>query len=377
VRTLFCGFGRARPDDYQMRLIKAAIAESMEQGAVGLSTGLDYIAQCFAGTDELVEACSAMQPLDGLYVSHVRYKKGVLAGVQEALEIGRRAGVRVHISHLKGTTPEDVDAVLGWLDELDRQGADLSFDVYPYLPGSTMLNYLLPYEVWEDGPLAVLGKLGRRDVREKFARSLQFNSLEHAWFAWVAGKENARLQGTRVADYVAEQNRPAADVLCDLLIEERLAVLMVFRYPCDDTLVEPFLAHPRHMLGTDGIYHPEGVVHPRMYGSVGRFLGPLVREKRLVSLEDAVWKLSGFPAERFRLPRGKLAKGAVADVVVFDPATIAERATYADPHRETVGIEHVLVAGTPIIREGQVVEDLAPSLPGRLLPARTELRAMA
>jgi N-acyl-D-amino-acid deacylase len=263
-----------------------------------------------------------------------------------------------------------VEAVLGLLDRLDRDGVDLSFDVYPYLPGSTMLTYLLPYEVWEDGPLAVLSKLRRPEVREQFARSLRAASLEHAHFAWLASKENSRLQGMRVSDYVAEVGRPAAEVLADLLIEERLAVLMVFRHPSDDTLVEPFLAHPRHMLGTDGIYHPDGIVHPRMYGSGGRLLGSCVREKRLFSLEEAVYKLSGYAAERFRLPlRGRLERGWFADLVVFDANTLADRATYADPHREITGIEHVLVNGVPIIANGNLIDELPEPLPGRRLYA--------
>jgi N-acyl-D-amino-acid deacylase len=370
VRTLACGFGRERPDDYQMNTIKRAIEQGMEEGAVGLSTGLDYIVQFCSDTSEIAEAASAMAAANGLYVTHVRYKKGVLAGVQEAVEIGRRGGVRVHISHLKGTTPEDVDAVLGYLDQCDREGVDLSFDVYPYLPGSTMLSYMLPYEVWQDGPLGVLSKLKEPRIRELLAESLTVTAIEQAHIAWVGSKHNSRHQGKMVMDYIEEMGCSAADALADLLIEERLAVLLVYRYGLADEAIEPFLNHPRFMLGTDGIYHPDGCVHPRMYGSVGRVLGHWAREKKLFSLEDAIWKLAGFPAQRFSLrDRGVLRAGSFADIVVFDANTIIDRATYDDPHQTTVGVEHVIVNGTPILRDGQPLEALATPLPGRYLKA--------
>lgn len=371
VRSLACGFGRNPPDDYQINLIRGQVEQAMSEGAVGLSTGLDYIVQCFSSTDELVAATAATAPFDGLYVTHMRYKRGIVPGLREAVEIGRRAGVRVHISHLKGLTREDADAVLAYLDTAEARDVDLSFDVYPYLPGSTMLSYLLPYEAWEDGPLAVLGKLKDRRIRDLFARSLAAGPYEHAQIAWVAGKDNAVHQGKRVGDYVREMGRPPAEVLCDLLIEERLGVLFAMRLDeADPTLIEPFLAHPKFMLGSDGIYHPDGAVHPRVYGSATRLLGHYVRERKLFSLEDAIYKLSGYAAERFRLShRGVLKAGNFADVVVFDSARVADRATFDDPHQHSVGIDHVLVNGVAILRDGEPIANVPKPLPGRWLQA--------
>ena len=133
VRSLFCGFGRHRVDDFQMRSIRRVIREEMEQGAVGVSTGLDYLCQCFSTTDELVEAVSVLKETGGLYATHVRYKKGLYAGLEEAFEIGRRAEVPVHISHLKAPSPGEIDRVLEVIDAA-RKDVDLSFDVYPYQP---------------------------------------------------------------------------------------------------------------------------------------------------------------------------------------------------------------------------------------------------
>lgn len=371
VRVNACGWGRQPPDDYQMRDILAAIRQGMDEGAVGLSTGLDYIAQCFSSTDEIAEACTALVPHRGLYVTHMRYKKGILPALREAVEIGRRAGVAVHISHLKGHDANEAEEILGYIDKTARHEVDLSFDVYPYQPGSTMLNFLLPNEIWEGGPLAALPKLLDPVMRARFAAGLAAYDLEldKIHIAWTLSKENARHQGKLLSDYVAEMDLAPEDALCNLLIEERLAVLLVFNQG-DDRLVHPFLAHDLYLMGTDGIYFEEGIIHPRMYGSSTRLLGPCVRDWKLFSLEEAVYKLSGGPAARFGLTdRGTIRNGAFADLVVFDPQTVCDRATYANPHQHSVGIDHVISNGVPIVRNGAPVEKLDVPYPGRALRA--------
>ncbi|HTI51320.1 MAG TPA: D-aminoacylase [Planctomycetaceae bacterium] len=369
VRVNACGWGRAPADDFQRREIREAVREGLEAGAVGLSTGLDYISQCFAGTDELVAACEAMAESRGLYVTHMRYKMGLLPALREAIEIGKRAGVPVHISHLKAPDAREAEKVLQYIDREARHEVDLSFDVYPYQPGSTMLNFLLPYEVWEDGPLAALGKLTDPAIQERFAAGLDAYDLEldKIHIAWTHSKENARHQGKLLSDYVAESGVSAAQALCNLLIEERLAVLLVFNQG-DDSLVRPFLSHDLYLMGSDGIFFEEGVIHPRMYGSAPRLLGPCVRDWKLFSLEEAVHKLSGGPARRFGLKdRGEIRPGAWADLVVFDSETVADRATYDHPHQFAVGIQHVLVNGVPIVEGGQPRFNFDGPLPGRAL----------
>lgn len=368
LRSLACGFKRTFVDDFQMREIQRQIRIGMEAGAVGVSTGLDYIVQCFSTTDELVEALSVMAPYGGLYVPHMRYKRGLLPALHETVEIGRRAGVKVHISHLKAPDPQTAEQVFALLDEARRE-IDITFDVYPYQPGSTMLSYLLPYEVWEEGPLAALSKLNDPVIRTKFEEGLKAYVLpmDRLRFAWLAGSENRHLLGRTVAEFVEESGLSAADALCDLLIEERLAVLLVFDQG-DDRLVYPFLQHDLYMLGTDAIYAHGGHVHPRMNGSSGRILGPLVRDEKLFSLEAAVHRMTGKPAARFGLvDRGAIRAGSFADLVIFDPATITDQATYVDPHRPTRGIETVIVNGVPVVIDGRAVENDPP--PGRALRA--------
>lgn len=353
VRSLVCGFGRDRPDDLQRVQIQYEIRRAMEQGAVGLSSGLDYIVQCWADTDELIAACRAMAPFDGVYVTHMRYKLGLLEAIREAFQIAREAGVRLHISHLKtlaGLPHEQV------FELLDREGRDVDyrFDVYPYQPGSTMLNYLLPYEVWEQGPLAAAARLARPEMQSRLRRILESFRLplDRLRIAWAPGRDQP-LAGVTLGEYVGQSNAEPADAISRLLIEHRFAPLLVF-LEGDDRLIEPFLAHDKFMLGSDGIYFAEGCVHPRVYGSAPRLLGPMVRDRRLFSLEDALRKASSRSAEWFRLEdRGVLRIGAAADVLIFDPETIIDRATYDQPHQLPLGVEHVLVNGQPVVREGQ------------------------
>lgn len=368
VRVNACGWGRHRVDDFQMREIRRQIRIGMDEGAVGVSTGLDYISEFWATTDELVEACEAMADRRGLYVTHMRYKKGNLRGLREAVEIGKRAGVPVHISHLKGNTVEEGEAILEYIDTA-RHEVDLSFDVYPYQPGSTMLNFLLPNEVWEDGPLAVIPKLRDPAIRARFAAGLEAYKLDldALQIAWTHGKDNAKHQGRLLSDYVLEMGLPPAEALCNLLIEERLAVLLVF-IEGEDPLVRPFLQHDLFMLGSDGIYFDDGVIHPRVYGSAARLLGPCVRDWKLFSLEDAVYKLSTAASKRFGLTdRGEIRAGAFADLVLFDPQTVTDRATYQDPHQFPDGIPHVLVNGQFVVRDGQPIEARPGECPGRAL----------
>ncbi len=370
LRVLACGWGREPADDVQVNIMRRELARSMEDGAVGLSTGLDYISQCFATTEEIVRVCEAMAP-HGLYVTHVRYKLGLLPGVQEAVEIGRRAGVPVHISHLKGLSPRDTDQLLSYIDTVAVNEVDFTFDTYPYMAGSSMLAILLPYEVWEDGPSAACAKLRQPRVRHRVASLIDDHraGLENIRIAWVAAREQTDYQGLSLAELAEKSGKPVAEAVIDLLVENHLGVLAVFHLG-DDRQVDPFLTHPKAMVASDGVYFDEAHLHPRVYGTAPRTLGPLVRERQLFTLEEAVYKLSGFPAERFGLKdRGQLREGAAADLVVFDPTTITDRATYNEPNQLAKGVRYVFVGGKPIYESGRPVEASLREPPGRALKA--------
>lgn len=372
-RTLACGFAFKPPDDFQMRLIRNEIARGMEAGAVGLSTGLDYLAQCHSTTEELVNACTAIQPFDGLYVTHMRYKLGLLPAMREAVDICRRAGVRLHISHLKGGSEAEVQEVLNYIDREARHEVDLSFEVYPYQRGSTMLSFLLPYEVWADGPLGVLNKLSSAEIRSRFRAGLDAHGvpLDQITIAWTNARDNAELIGMSLPEFMQRRGKPIEEALIDLLIDSNLATLMVVGPFGYDQLVEPLIQHDLAILGSDGIYFPGGCVHPRVFGSAGRWIGPLVRDRKLFSLEEAIHKASGKAAERFCLPnRGALREGAAADIIVFDPETVADRATYADPQQQCEGLNWVIVNGQVVMNDGEPVSSKS-LLPGTFLKRAT------
>jgi len=364
VRTLAMDPGEQRPNDYQRVDLQNLVRQGMAEGACGLSTGLDYVEQCFASTDELVAACQGMRTAQGIYVTHVRYALGTLEGVKEAVEIGRRAGVPVHISHLKGRNEEEVEALIDYIDLVAVNEVDFTFDCYPYLSSSTMLQYLLPQEIWRDGVFGAFARLTDPTLRDRFQRRLDTLDLSSITFAWMPGRQNRQLAGMTLEQYARRTKRRPADALCDLLIEESMAVLLVFHSE-ERGLEAEFLAHPCSMVGSDGIFFAEGKIHPRQYGSAARVLGHYVRRKRLFSLEEAVYKLSGFAAARFKLKnRGVIRRGAYADLVVFDPETIADNATFDDPHQPATGVEHVIVNGAPIVMHGKPVSS---ALPGRYL----------
>ena len=366
MRVLAAGWRRGPLDDSQMNIVRQEIAAAMEAGAAGLSTGLDYVAECFATTDELVEACRAIAPARGLYVTHVRYKKGTLAGVQEAVEIGKRAGVRCtfRISRLlRPLKPRPSCRTSTASRSTKSTSRSTSIRISAARRCSTTCCRTRSGKTarWR------FARLREPEVRQRLAALLACFPLppEKIILAWTATKAGAARQGSSLARIAEQTGRSAADVVCDLLIAENLAALSILSAE-EDQLIEPFLQHPKFMLGSDGIWFPDAHVHPRVYGSVPRMLGPLVRDKKLFSLEAAVHKMTGVPAERFGLAdRGTIEEGAAADLMLFNPATIADRATYADPHQVSLGIEHVIVNGVQIVAGGQPVENLDPELPGR------------
>lgn len=364
VRSVVCGFGPQPVDDYQMQRIQREIRLGMQAGAVGLSTGLDYIVQCHSSTDELVRACQALTEFQGLYVTHMRYKLGLLPAIREAAEICQRAQIPLHISHLKRVPPYTDDEIFSCLDTVQKT-VDLSFDVYPYQASSTMLSFLLPYEVWKDGPLAALGNLSKPETRRRCAEGAAANQMrfDQIHVAWVLSRDNEHLIGLSLEQIASQRGVAPHEVMFDLLLEENMAVLCVI-HGQDDHATLPFIQHECAVIGTDGIYFPDGQVHPRMYGTTGRILGQFVREGHF-PLEDAIYKLTGFPAQRFGLAnRGEVREQAFADLVVFDPDQMHDEATLRQPHQPCVGVKHVLVNGHTIVTDGSPIQNF-DTLPGR------------
>ncbi len=375
LRIAAVGWDDAEPTPAQMADQRALLREGMEDGAFGLSTGLDYPPGAYASTDELAELLAEAARLGGFYHTHVRYPlgDGFLDPFREAIEIGRRSGGGpVHITHFyhRATFPGSAEDMLRLVDDARTEGLDVSFDLYPSEWASTRLLILLPTWIQAGGVTRLKERLADRATRAKIRAEL---TARGRLFAGVAPWQDLRLghfrrpehhqwEGRTLADYLADTGADPVDGICDLLLGEDLGVNHVSPGP-HRAGIPPFLVHERSMIGTDGVMIGAKPA-PRTYGSFPRVLGEFVREDRLLSLEAAVHKMTGAPAARLGLTdRGRLADGYKADIVVFDPATVRSLATYDDPRRFPAGIPHVIVNGQPVIDGGEHTG----ALPGRAL----------
>src|SRR5581483_6408489 len=345
--------------------MRAATASALDDGALGLSSGLVYAPGVFADGVELVELARAAADRGRPYVSHIRNEADdVEAAIDEALWIGRESGAAVQISHHKtagrrnwGRTTETLER----LAEARRAGIDVTVDVYPYTAGSTILASLLPPWANAGGMDELLERLGSADARDRIRRDLA-RGLER-WQRLVEGDDgwqNVRIasaprhpqyEGRTIAALAQSEAVDAVDLVADLLRAEKGQTTVVVSLMAEED-VERVIASPLAMLGSDGIPLP-GKPHPRWAGSFVRVLGHYVRERGLMTLEHAVHKMTGLPGERFGLARrGRIAAGMAADVVVFAAAAVGDAATYDEPLLPPRGVHHVLVNGRFAVRDG-------------------------
>jgi N-acyl-D-amino-acid deacylase len=362
-----------RPDELQR--MRGLVRRAMEEGAVGLSSGLDYIPSRYATTEELTGLCRELAPFGGVYVTHMRgyAPDTVLAAMDEVFRIAREAGVPALISHFNSRA----DLVLPHLDAARAAGLDVTFDLYGYLAGSTILGMIaLPPWVQEGGAEATLARLADPAVRarltgEGFAGPR--GPLDQVRLSYVEAPAYRACEGLTLAEAAARtagHPGPAAliDFVCDVLIASSLAVGCVVPHrQRTEADVQALMRHPAMMGGSDGIF-AGGRPHPRGWGCFARYLGHYVREARAWTLEEAVQHLAAHPARRLGLvDRGLIRPGMAADLVVLDPDRIADRATYAEGRQPAEGVEHVLVNGEPVLVDGERTR----ALPGRALrPAR-------
>lgn len=360
-----------RPTDAELAHMQRLIAGSIEQGAFGMSTGLTLPPSSYGQTDELVALASAMTPYPGaFYASHARVWGGNHVGaVEEAAEIGRRAGVPVEYSHIAIIDTRAHGHPEQLTDVIDRAlagGLDLTADVYPYTAAGTGLNQFLPEWAQEGGPEAMLARLRdpatrariRADSAKGWFRGLpwDFDSLV---LSDLFTDRNRHLLGLSLAAAARDRGEDPLDTFLNLIDEEDNGAGIVAHNRTDPDM-RAFLAHPAIMVGSDGnAISPDGPhglplrPHPRFYGTYPRILGRYVRDLPTVTLEQAVHKMSGMPAARMGMTeRGVVAEGLIADLVVFDPATVADQATFTEPHQLPVGIGDVFVNGVAVVANG-------------------------
>jgi N-acyl-D-amino-acid deacylase len=373
VRMEAMGLETRAPTAEELRRMGRLVREAMEQGAVGLSSGLDYIPSRYASTEELIALCREMAPHGGVYVTHMRRydPEGVIESMDEVFRIGREGGVPVHISHFNSRA----DLALPKVDAGRASGLDVTYDLYGYLAGSSILGMVaLPPDVQEGGVNATVARLRDPEMRSRLRAwfSAPRVPLDSIRLSFLNNPAHRHYEGMTLAAAFehamteGEGKKPAAmgDFICDLLVASDMAVGCVVPHSnrtTDD--VRQLIRHPAMMAGSDGIF-TGSCPHPRGCGCFARYLGHHVRGDHTWTLEQAIHHLAACGAQRFGLrDRGLLRPNMAADVVVFDPETIADQSTYDEGRRLAVGVDHVIVNGELVLKDGK----RTGTLPGRAL----------
>ena len=350
--------------------MEALVERAMKEGAVGLSTGLIYTPGTYARTPEVVNLAKVASRYGGVYASHIRNEgQNVKQAIQEAIQISREARIPVEISHFKvaskplwGKSTETVELV----EAARREGLDVTVDQYPYTASSTSLESIVPSWALADGDSAVLIRFRdpatRTKIRTEMLEALKKNLRKNYEYAVVASyRPDTTFNGLSISQInqkLGRKNTPQteAELVMDLMERANLKRIQMVYHTMSETDVETILRYPNTMIASDaGVARlGSGMPHPRAYGTNARVLGRYVRERHIIPLEEAIRRMTSLPAQRFRLTdRGLLRPGYAADIVLFDEKTIADRATYEQPHAYATGISWVLVNGTPVVEHGK------------------------
>jgi N-acyl-D-amino-acid deacylase len=369
VRAYAKGAEAGAPSPAELDSMRKVVRWAMEGGAFGLATALIYPPATFAGTDELVEAARAMAPFGGIYITHMRSEGDrILQAMDEAIRVGREGGVPVEIYHLKPAGVRNWEKSAEMIEQIERArraGIDVQANMYPYTAGGTGLTACFPPWASEGNRLfeRLADSLERRRMRAEMERAdVEWENLcelatpENVTIQGLIRPENQRYRGMRLSQIAADRGTDWIETAFDLVLSERQRVGTLYELMSEENLRQN-LRQPWIKFGTDaGGVDPDsarGLVHPRSYGTFTRILGRYVRDEQVLRLEDAVRKMTSAVTTRLSIrDRGLIAPGMFADIVVFDPATIIDRATFGDPHQLSVGVRDVLVNGVFVVRSG-------------------------
>jgi N-acyl-D-amino-acid deacylase len=385
VREYVIGLEDRKPTPAQLDAMRALVRREMEDGALGIGTSLIYAPAFYATTDELIEMCKVAAQYKGKYISHMRSEGNRLEeAVAELLRIAREAHIPAEIYHLKAAGARNwskMDRTLATIEAARAEGLKITADMYMYPAGATGLDAAMPPWTLDGGYDALFKRLQDPAIRKKIAHEVvtPSNDWENLYLSagspdrilLVEFKNDALkpLAGKTLAEVAKMRGKSPVETIMDLVLEDRSRVGTVYFMMSEENITKQ-IKKPWVSLGSDaGSLATEGVflkssTHPRAYGNFARLLGKYVREEKALTLADAVYRLSGLPATNLELDhRGFLKPGMFADVVVFDPATIADRATFEKPHQYAVGVKHVFVNGRQVLKDGEHTG----ALPGRAL----------
>jgi len=375
VRIHVLGHENRPPTPDELEQMRDLVRQAMAEGALGVSSSLIYAPAAYAGTDELVALAQVAGEFGGMYISHLRNEgDSLLEAFEELLTIARRANVRAEVYHLKASGRANwhkLGALIQGIEQARAEGLQITADMYTYHASSTGLNAIMPPWVQEGGHKVWVERLKNHVFRAKLRQEMNTPSTE--WdngYLTAGGPDNILLvefksealkplTGKTLAEVAAMRGTPPEDTAMDLVIEDDSRVGAVFFSMSEDNIREKIRQPWISFCSDAGSLAPEGVFlegnpHPRAYGSFARLLGRYVRDEQLIPLEEAVRRLTSLPADTLKLDRrGRLAAGCFADVVVFDPATIQDQATFDQPHQYATGVKHVLVNGVQVLEDGE------------------------
>ncbi len=365
LRIGVMGFEDRKPSADELNAMKRLLSEAMESGAYGMSTGLGYPPGLYSEESELVSLMKIIGEYHGIYSTHMR---GELSNLSDTVELGRKTGVPIQVSHLGSSCGSRMqldgkheETTLKLIDDSRSEGIDITADIYPYTAGSSLLSQVIPAWLHVGGVQTMLKRLEDPKVRQRLGKEYEEagRDFDKIIVSFVKNESNKLIEGLSLLKIAEERSQSVVDTVCELLIDERAEAMNVTFWGTEED-VTTMVQHPSVMPCSDGWMHAPfgplgaGKPHPRCYGAFPRYFKRYVKEENVLTIEEAIRRMTSMPAARLGLQdRGLLVEGMKADITVFNPKTLSDMGTYEDPHQYPEGIAQVIVNGAVTVEGGE------------------------